>query len=105
MPGSFSHFHLVKGFEEVAVAPHSRPVRTSVGDAVDLTYQIVWDENRVAVAVQLGLVVAATLDQVVDGGGRILVRHCLLVQLPHIHRAPPPWLAIRSGRLWHEDKG
>jgi hypothetical protein len=57
VPGSFCHFHLVGGFEEAAVAPHSRPVRTSVGDAVDLTYQIVWDEDRATVAVKLGLVV------------------------------------------------
>jgi hypothetical protein len=79
--------------------------RIGVGDAVDFAHQIVRDEDGVTVAVELVLVVPATLDYVVDMGGRILVGHRLFIQRPHIHRAPPLRFAISSWWLWHKRQG
>ena len=51
VPRPFGYFDLVKGLEEVAMAPHSRSVRASVGYTLDLTHKVVGHVGGLALVV------------------------------------------------------
>ena len=105
VPRSFGHLHFVEGLKEVAVAPYSRLVRSRVSDAIDHPHQVLSDMGRLAVYRQLRFSVAASLHQIVDVRGRVLVWHRFLVQLAHVHCASPLGLAVSSWGLGHEHQG